>query len=412
MTQGLNADFVASTYAERGVAVPFTTPQLAQARMRMVRKGEAEFLLPGFNGGKGVYIMPWRSLPGMVTVTLHDRLLFDEILAQEAQTPETVRAAALGVAATGVAGGDLAAAAAQSLAADRNARIAANVLLTVTLCRQAGMPPSPPDTPPLDGRPAGQEVADLLAACLGRPGQAGGGREPLRAVLAPVLAGTPQGSAAGVEALLTQIDALAALVAAVGVRPPGPPPDPAGPGGMPPANGLMPGRLRAQVAELEKLQAALGLWAGVEMADVSLLTARVAAAGAVALGQARGRLERLDARLADLRPLLLDPRPLRAAVAEEVERLTWVMDGWPYLVSLWNSAVRGSLAEQRAAVAELFRLHPQIPVREGGQVVSPLEMDSLTRIRAAWTRRREEAIIGQVDMAGVLAVEALKAGVA
>ena len=56
-----------TTFLERGVVVPFTTPLLAGARARSARKPGIELVLHNPSGGLGVYVMllerHHRSLP-------------------------------------------------------------------------------------------------------------------------------------------------------------------------------------------------------------------------------------------------------------------------------------------------------------------------------------------------------------
>src|ERR1700712_5461419 len=48
-----------TTFLERGVAVPFTTPMLAGTRARPAEKQGLELVIPNPSGGRGVYIMAW-----------------------------------------------------------------------------------------------------------------------------------------------------------------------------------------------------------------------------------------------------------------------------------------------------------------------------------------------------------------
>ncbi|MGG5810685.1 hypothetical protein, partial [Falsiroseomonas sp. CW058] len=63
-----------SSFADRGVAVPFTAPMLAGARLRRPAGRPPELLLPAL-GGRGVYILDWDACLGACRPTLHDRRL-------------------------------------------------------------------------------------------------------------------------------------------------------------------------------------------------------------------------------------------------------------------------------------------------------------------------------------------------
>src|SRR5690349_15023109 len=101
-------DTVPSTFEERGsVVVSFTTPGLADARLRRGVRGELEMLVHGYSGGRGTYVFPWSSIPQVVQLTLHDAALHAEISHCGATTPDKIRLAARRVARTGLGGPEL-----------------------------------------------------------------------------------------------------------------------------------------------------------------------------------------------------------------------------------------------------------------------------------------------------------------
>jgi hypothetical protein len=91
------------SFAERGVAVPFTAPMLAGARLRRGDGDAAELIVPPL-GGRGVYVLSWEACLGLANPTLHDRRLWARLLALPRLTPAAMRAAARAVAAEGFAG--------------------------------------------------------------------------------------------------------------------------------------------------------------------------------------------------------------------------------------------------------------------------------------------------------------------
>ncbi len=69
----LNTKYWPSTFEERGVVVPFTTPMLAYARARSDGKDGLEIIVPGLSGSSGVYIIGWASVRDVFRMTVHDR---------------------------------------------------------------------------------------------------------------------------------------------------------------------------------------------------------------------------------------------------------------------------------------------------------------------------------------------------
>ena len=82
------------TFLEWGVAVPFTTPLLGSGRVRPGRRGRPEMILPNPSGGRGLYVFDLAAAPEVTSLTLHDRLLLERLLALPAVTPSEIRTAA------------------------------------------------------------------------------------------------------------------------------------------------------------------------------------------------------------------------------------------------------------------------------------------------------------------------------
>lgn len=133
-----------ATFLERGLSLPFTTPQLAGARVRPGERVPLEMLVPNPAGGRGIYIIGWTDIGGLCRPTLHDLHLIELVATRQACTPAALRAAAQEVAAEGLAGRAAAAAAAESRAAWDRARLETNFEMLMALLRQVS--PTPPGT--------------------------------------------------------------------------------------------------------------------------------------------------------------------------------------------------------------------------------------------------------------------------
>src|SRR3954469_23505045 len=126
------AEFAPSTFGQRGVAVDFTTPLLVQARIRESGgsgPNGVELILPNLAGGKGSYILTWRSLVQFATITLHDHALYENVLKLDRIDPATVRTATLTVAAQGLAGRDAMRRAVELLDQEKKEALLTNFLL-------------------------------------------------------------------------------------------------------------------------------------------------------------------------------------------------------------------------------------------------------------------------------------------
>jgi len=312
-------DYRPATFLERGVAVPFTTPLLASARVRPSRRGRPEFIIANPAGGAGYYIMNWQGLLNLTKISMHDRLLYDETNKQPILTPSSMRAAARAVALSGAAGRPAAKAAQAALERERDDRLIANYLLLVALLRQAGLKD-------LDWRHFDPNDPHLRAR--------------MRAnieTLSPSLG-------VKAETILEWIEDLSDIVAPVG----------------------MPGReyqSRQQLAleAVQRLQHSLLAFANAEPSDaaqaaffmqnVAKLTADLAAQ---ALEACYGELKHLDR-------LLRDWSGNRDRLLEIFARPDWLLDGWSLICGVWVGAESAGREAQREAIADLERLLPVMP---------------------------------------------------
>jgi hypothetical protein len=313
-----------ASFLERGVAVPFTTPQLAGARIRPAARTGTEFVVPNPSGGRGVYILTWTGVRQLCRPTMHDTLLHQRVSRLPVMDPGGVRLAARQLAAEGMAGREAAAAAAASLAAEREETILVNFLMLVALMDQ--VEPAGPTagtgttgterTPELDQR--ARRIVALVAAAIGRSAaQIGEDLERLSLLFVPIglNAAMPP---ARLPRLLTRLEAA--------------------------ANGLIAWAKAFPDDSCAALADSLGRSAAV--------TARCATA---AIHTARRMTD-------DMRGLLRAWVRTPAEVTKQINRAEWILDGWQQVCLLWETAA--DLSDRHAALREMAQLIPMLP-REG-----------------------------------------------
>ncbi|MEP3113997.1 hypothetical protein [Nisaea sp.] len=127
--------FWPTSFAERGIAVPFTTPSVAMARVRNDERGRLELVISGLSGSRGVYVIGWSAVPQTFKLTVFDRVLHEHIQTIDTVTPDTVREAVLRATTTGLAGEDAAEAAIQSSSKITEDRIRISLALTQHLVK-------------------------------------------------------------------------------------------------------------------------------------------------------------------------------------------------------------------------------------------------------------------------------------
>ncbi|MGF1625937.1 MAG: hypothetical protein ACFCVH_13725 [Alphaproteobacteria bacterium] len=123
-----------------GVYVPFSTPLLMIARLRLDEDGRPTALVPALSGGQGYYVVPWPMLPDLVNMTIYDRALHESLAGILHADPNFVRKKALDVRRLGLCGPRAAAAAAADHAGDSRRRENIFCFLVQRIAMQAGRP--------------------------------------------------------------------------------------------------------------------------------------------------------------------------------------------------------------------------------------------------------------------------------
>lgn len=167
--------FQPTTFRERGVRLPLTSPVLAGACLRASARNEPELVLPNPDGGDGFFVWPWRDLREVCRVSIHDVQLLgcittgSQILPMTPILPVTVARAAHKVAASGIAGRAAMDAARSGAAVDEEMARAATGFMLESLARHCQTQACPVPAEP-DGEAASvSPLRRLMAALYGRP---------------------------------------------------------------------------------------------------------------------------------------------------------------------------------------------------------------------------------------------------
>ncbi|MEZ5670187.1 MAG: hypothetical protein R3F55_22705 [Alphaproteobacteria bacterium] len=123
-----------------GVYVPFSSPHLMIARLRLDDEGRPTALVPALSGGHGYYVVPWPMLPDLINMTVYDRALHESLASILHTDPIIVRQKALEVRQLGLCGPGAAEQAVKDAAADTRRRQAIFCHLVQTVAIKIGRP--------------------------------------------------------------------------------------------------------------------------------------------------------------------------------------------------------------------------------------------------------------------------------
>lgn len=323
-----------STFQERGVLIPFTTPLLGGARARPGKRTGLELVIPNPSGGPGVYIMGWNAIPALCRPTLHDRQLSERIGDVAHILPSTIRRIAREVAAEGLAGDEAMQAAQVAADADKHDRTVTNFLLLMALVDQIGLfKEAPPGQPDMETR-ARLTVAKI-APHIGR----------------------------SADWVATALESLGDVMATIGID-------------AQPA----PSRVPRVLNMLRDTCTSLGAWSRAQKeADQAAYVEMITTAAGHTLTLASDTIAQTRALTKNLTELL----QRWAADTFGIERLAaqpeWLLDGWEHICLIWNCTQDD--ATKRAALIEIAQLVPVMPqeAREWSEIV--VDTDVASRLR-------------------------------
>ncbi|MEQ9489631.1 MAG: hypothetical protein RIM72_11630 [Alphaproteobacteria bacterium] len=318
--------YLPATFAQRGVAVAFTTPVLSFARLRRARDDTLQYLVPGLAGGIETYVIPAASIADVVNLTVFDRHLMESIDGDNINlSPLTMRNISLKKATSGLAGAKRAKRARFLLEQDRKNNMQMLLLLVQSAIEQ------------LSDEKRAEAAAGLTEESL-RSGEA-------VACLQDHLGSFLGETGLTAEQAFARCQKWAACTSMVGS------PD-----------DRVTGPLKLLIRDLEQMSADLMSWLVPEPVGPAEMAQRVAVAATEAVSEARQILAFIDESHTDIGPPLKDWAATKPALREAVRRIAEILDGWRRIVDRWDRVADRERVDQREIV-ELFGLYmPVLPV--------------------------------------------------
>lgn len=315
--RGQGSALLPSDFAQRGVAVPFTTRLLFFTRMRHGADRTIEYLVPGLAGGLTTCIIPQGKIGATLSMTVFDRALMDELSELSSITPATVEQASLAVGMTGLGGSRLLRQARQRKEADKRATIALEALLVNDLLGA------------LDA-----EQVDFTNLML----------DDLRTRAAFALEPHAATLDSPVDAILARIRQWAQLIMPLG------------------STALdLPGSYRMTLTDMQRFAAELMDWLIPEPVGPAEMAQRIAVAARTTATTAQERIARAEEYQVSILESIKNWDTAWAALTNEVETVSNILDGWQRLIDKWDATSRMDRVDQRELV-ELFALYlPILP---------------------------------------------------
>jgi len=361
-----NSLFLPSTFEERGTAAPFTTPMFALSRVRPDERQGLVLLLPSFGGTDGNYVVPWSAVQDMGGMSTHDRALHEEILASQATSPDQMRTAAFKVAMTGLAGPQAAEAAKKAVAEDKKKIEETHILLILALLTSSGM-----------------TTQELM--------QTNPETDEWRVKTKAMLEKSAAEYGITIEEIYVRIGELSETLAPVGL-----------------AISRQEARLRTLLQDVGEFRQSISEWAEADLSEMSDFADYAASVADLTLDMAGTMFRKLDNGVQDIGKVVREWQTQGPLAKHMASRLSWLLDGWEFIVQLWRSLAEAEVEEQRDGVGNLMRVLPMIPRNESEED----EEDEKKR-HELFQRKRLQAHIdwrtGKYDVELVSRIEQIKA---
>ncbi|RCK47021.1 hypothetical protein TH25_16005 [Thalassospira profundimaris] len=356
------------TFEARGVRTPFTTRPLRFARVVRDSYNKLVINLPGLSGGLGTYEMPLETMRQIFHLSVHDRMLFEELAPVSRPNPEILRRISRNIARTGVGGVKLAREAIRLDAQEKASRDTGQLTLVYQALRKLG----------------GDEVQDMKMADLATLE----GQKRARAALNAFA----RNAGAANESVIDSLEEWSVLTGPVGLS----------------ADGCA-GPLRDLVSGLRKLSNELEEWSTSEMSNMRFMANHVVNGAGATYDHAVRWLRIIDRWSNDMGSVLLNWPKAQREIESSIDRLWWLLDGWEELIARWQTARQNSRTDQRDALEELASFLPIIPINE----LEPEEYSFWTDIRVnqvMWAAEVRKLGSGDMDSEMVTRLERFREG--
>lgn len=354
---------------ERTVGIPFTTPLICGAKVRLAKGGMVELLVPNPAGARGFYVMELRGVRQYCQLTVHDELLLENLLDADSLTPVTVKRCARKVALAGAAGRDAAAAA--QLAAERDDEIVSltSYLMLMRLLRRVGIDGQELQNPAGGDKAAQSQIKRRLLA------------------LMPKIGLTP-------DQVLDTVGDIALYASSIGF-----------------AGEEARARHMTTAERLPRFANAVTSWAILENGEGKELADRIINCATWTHDEVMPIIIDCQSRLEDIPELVRSWRDSANDARECFSLPDWLLDGWPEIFTIWDTAMGEDRVMQRVAINQIHRLLPlSQTLAENGQV-EVLKADS-SFITSRSVRLHEDWKTGVLLNDIRARTEALRAGVA
>jgi hypothetical protein len=329
----------------RGAAVPFETLALCMARVCEDERDGLIAILRDFANNGTAYIVPWKSLPLMATMTEHDMALHEAIVESKATTPALVRTVISKLALSGALGPESKAREGERTRADQSRLADVELVLILHLLNSAGA-----DLATLMGDPARWRDTDAKSAVAAAATAVGVKRQDIYPRIGE----------------FSRLLAPVGLVAAQGT--------------------IQSGWLRTLHSEIDVFGQSVATRSRSESPDVSAHLTAIAEAARRTADLSSVVFGMLDYAVLDIGGTIRRWNTELPVLSQAIERLSQMLDEWPSLMKLVREALRSPPDDVLAKLRSIRSMLPHTPDAADGVAGSPSVSDALgAKLSPIWS---------------------------
>lgn len=346
--------YLPASFADRGVTIPFSADSIQNARLRGAIPSRREFLLPGLSGGDGTYVVPYRALNDLVEFNLYDRALYLALKDLGTLSPMAIRSIAMDIDSQGYGGLDKTDAAKADLKAAEMVAVYNQCLLIVRALDLLS-----------------SQGTDLNVAILITPD----GQRRARQQFGEYA----RANGTTADEIMGTLETWAKLIGAVGAR-----------------GTEHPGYLLKLLNRLDAMSLDLSEYTKNEPPETQFLGKAIVNAASIAHEITTQYMESCWRFEDTIEAALRDANGTLRQLTENLETISWVLDGWERMIEDWNGASDSFRTKRRTVLEVMYKNIPILPK----SILGGAQFDAVNKIReqqTGWVKENVDWRTSELD---------------
>ena len=313
-------DFLPNSFADRGVYMPFTTPELAFCRIRYTVVEDLEVLISGLTDDFSVYVVPVARLRNIINLSVFDRCILEILEIKGFNSPNEIRHLCAKVMSSGLGGAEYALKKTNDLHQDAHQKQESlMILMQMFYDQMALITTGNENTISVKTKDGSDRFRRILSK------------------ISPVLGLSIQQITTNLEIWSNAISPICS------------------------ANGLKLSFYGNLAKELQHFAKELTVWVAIESPQIIKITIAIIEVLYICLTLAEKLIETVTAHAKNIMESLKNWQEFFPILENEVLLITQFLDGWSQFLDNWNNAKKFDRRHQQQSIKDFFYFVPFLP---------------------------------------------------